>query len=202
VTGPLARRMVASLAALALLGGCGLSEDDGPQAIPLENLPPDLLDPTPGASTTLPESGTTPVTVFFLERVGDRDRLVEVERRVREPNQPGPRINALLDEPTPAEAEEGITTSIPADTTLINVEDGEQPTELIVNLSSEIFDVEGEALAKAFAQIVWTVTRPDAGGYRSVRFFVDGEASTVLDADGVEKDGPVTRQDYSALAPE
>jgi spore germination protein GerM len=195
------RRILASVLALALLGGCGLSEDDGPQAIPLENLPPDLLDPTPGASTSLPAAGTTPVSVYFLERSGDRDRLVEVERGVRDPNERGVRINALLDEPTAAEAEEGIATSIPANTTLLDVQVGDDPTELVVNLSNEIFDVEGEALAKAFAQIVWTATGPDAGGYRSVRFLVDGEARNALDADGVEKDGAVTRQDYSALAP-
>jgi spore germination protein GerM len=195
------RRILASVIALALLGGCGLSEDDGPQAIPLENLPPDLLDPTPGSSTSLPAAGTTPVSVYFLERAGDRDRLVEVERGVQDPNQLGARINALLDEPTAAEADEGITTSIPADTTLLDAQEGEDPTELVVFLSNEFFDVEGEALAKAFAQIVWTVTGPDAGGYRSVRFFVGGEARNALDADGVEKDGAVTRQDYAALAP-
>lgn len=198
---PVARRLLAPLVAFALVGGCGISEDDGPQAIPLENLPPDLLDPSPGSSTTLPASETTPVTVYFLERVGDRDRLVAVDRRVRDPSQRGVRINALLDEPTDAEVDQGITTSIPADTTLIDIAEGDGPDEAVVNLSGELFDVEGEALAKAFAQIVWTVTGPDAGGYRLVRFLVDGDARNALDADGVEQDGPVQRSDYAALAP-
>ena len=46
---------------------------------------------------------------------------------------------------------------------------------------------------------MWTATEPDAGGYRQVRFLVDGEPTTVLDGDGAEQDGAVTRADYSAL---
>ena len=58
----------------------------------------------------------------------------------------------------------------------------------------------GEALAQAFAQMVWTATEPEAGGYTQVRFLVDGRPTTVIDGDGFEQD-VVMRRDYSELAP-
>jgi spore germination protein GerM len=71
--------------------------------------------------------------------------------------------------------------------------------ELVVNVSSALFDVQGTELANAFAQLVWTVT--ELRGVRQVRFEVDGVTRRALNADGIEQDGAVTRADYSALAP-
>jgi spore germination protein GerM len=196
------RLLLALVALLALMGGCGLSEDARPQAIPPENLPPDLLDPNPGSSTTLPESaGTTSVSVYFLEQVGDRERLVSVPREVNDPSSPGERVTALLTQPSATDQAQGFTTSIPADTKLLDVEENPKDKELVLHLSNQLFDVEGQELAKAFAQIVWTVTEPDAGDFRQVRFIVDSQPIRALDADGVEKEGAVTRADYTALAP-
>jgi len=195
-------RLVARLAVLALLGGCGLSEDGGPQAIAPENLPPELLDPNPVSSTTLPESpGTTGVAVFFLMRDGDGERLVKVERQVANATEPGDRIGALFSQPTSAEAARGLTTRIPADTVLVDVPVvDDEANELVVDLSNEFTSsIEGEELAKAFAQIVYTMTAMD--GVRQVRFLVDGTEIRAPDAEGVEKEGAVRRFDYAALAP-
>ena len=71
----------------------------------------------------------------------------------------------------------------------------------MIDLSSDIFTIEGEALAQAFGQIVWTATEPDAGGYRAVRILVDGEPNLVLDGEVANKEGPVTRADYTNLSP-
>lgn len=197
-----ARRLLARLAVLALLGGCGLSENGEPQAIAPENLPPGLLDPNPVSSTTLPQSpGTTTVAVYFLMRDGDGERLVKVEREVANATEPGDRIGALFSQPTSTEAEEGLTTRIPADTVLVDVPVvDDEANELVVDLSNEFTSsIEGEELAKAFAQIVYTVTAID--GVRQVRFLVDGKEIRAPDAEGVEKEGAVTRADYAALAP-
>jgi len=191
------RVVLALMSLLALLGACGLSEDGSPQAIAPENLPPDLLDPNPGTSTTLPESpGTSSVSVYFLEQVGGQDRLAEVRREVANPSDPGDRLDALFSQPTEA----GLTTSIPADTRLraVPVLDADAG-ELTVDLSSEFLSIEGPELAKAFAQIVWTVSELDE--VDQVRFLVDGEEIRAQDADGVEQEGAVTRGDYNALAP-
>ena len=58
---------------------------------------------------------------------------------------------------------------------LLDVTTDEEADEVMVDISEDIFTIEGEALAQAFAQIVWTATEPGAGGYRQVRFSVDGE---------------------------
>ena len=95
---------------------------------------------------------------------------------------------ALLAQPTEEEAADGITTTIPADTTLRAVPVlNEETGELVIDLSSEFLSIEGPELAKAFAQIVWTVTEVD--GVRQVRFLVDGEEIRAQDAEGAEKDG-------------
>ncbi len=197
------RVVAAALAAVTLAGACGIAEDDEPRSIAPENVPPELLDPNPATSTTLSVStGTSAITVYLMERVGDSERLAPVERRVNDPRRPGDRIAALFAPTTEDEADEGLTSRIPPATVLLSVVEGADDSELVVDLSRELFSIQGEALAKAFAQIVWTVTERDGGGYRNVRFLVEGEPTFVLDASGVEKEGAVTRADYAALAPE
>ncbi|MEQ1787272.1 MAG: GerMN domain-containing protein [Acidimicrobiales bacterium] len=194
------RLLVAVLALLALAGGCGLSEDDGPQAIAPENLPPELLDPTPDTSTTVP-AGATTVTVYFIEQVGDRERLVAVEREVQNGTDPGDRVGALLAQPpSDEEAASGISSSITADTTLPSAPVFiEARNEIVIDLSSEFVSIEGRELAKAFAQIVWTVTELES--IDQVRFLVDGVETRALDAEGAEQEGAVNRAQYNALRP-
>jgi spore germination protein GerM len=191
---------LAAVVLLWLAGGCGLSEDSSPQAIAPADLPPELLDPSSGTSSTAQESpGTTPAAVYFLEEVADRTRLVEVERPVHDAESPGERVTALLSQQP--DASEGFTTSVPADTMLLRVDERRETDELVLHLSGELFDVQGEGLANAFAQIVWTATEPDAGGWTRVRFVVDGRPIRALDANGAEQEGAVTRANYRALAP-
>jgi spore germination protein GerM len=195
------RLLVALLAVLALAaGGCGLSEDGDPNAIAPENLPPDLLDPTPDTSTTISQQPGTSVGVYLLEEAGDEVRLVEVPRDVADESDPGDRLGALFAQPSEQEATAGLITSIPADTMLRAMPVlNEETSELVLDLSSEFLSIEGPELPKAFAQIVWTVTLLD--GVRQVRFLVDGEAIRAQDADGAEQEDAVTRADYNALAP-
>lgn len=186
-----------------LLGACGLSANDEPQAIPPQNLPPGLLDPNPSSSTTLPESGaTTTITVYFLTTEGGTTRLARAEREVNtvEAFMPGARLLALFSQPTSEEQDEGLSTSIPADAVLLSAPaPGEDEDVLVIDVSSEMFSVQGQELANAFAQIVWTVSEID--GVREVRFLRDGVPTSALDGDGAEQEGPVTTADYQALAP-
>jgi spore germination protein GerM len=199
------RRIVAGLAGLAglaLLGGCGVSADGSPQAIASTDLPPGLLEVNPSSSTTLPESpATTTVGVYLLEEAADGVRLVSVDREVTDADVPNERLSTLFLGPSETEMDAGITSAIPTDTVLLDVSTDEDANEVTIDISNDIFTIEGEALAQAFGQIVWTATEPDAGGYRTVRFFVDGEPTTVLDGEGAEKDGPVVRADYTNLSP-
>ncbi len=189
------------VAAVVLLGGCGISADGEPQAIAPEDLPPDLVDPNPVSSTTLPPSpGTTSIAVYFLTTEGDRERLIEVQREVTDLD-PRKRIDTLLSGPAEDEREEeGITTVIPGDTALIDIQLDPSGVEAVIELSEDLYDIEGEELAKAFAQIVWTVTEVDSG-VRRVRFIIDGVEIRIPDDESVERDGAVSRVDYANLAP-
>lgn len=199
------RRLLAVGLVLALgLAGCGLSADGEPRVIAAENVPPDLLDPNPPTSTTLPGSAATAmVTVYLVVRQGETTRLVPVEREVATGTnaaaRAADRVNALL-QPTSAEEQQlGLISSIPTDTVLLDIAAGASDNELVVNLSGALFDVQGKELANAFAQIVWTVTERD--GVRLVRFKVDGEAYRAPNAAGIEQQGAVSRADYASLAP-
>jgi len=196
------RRAAVTAAGLLLLGACGVSADGSPQEIASEDLPPGLLDVNPSTSTTLPESpATTTVSVYLLEERTGGVRLVAVDREVTEADAPNERLTTLFLGPSETEMNAGITSAIPTDTVLLNVTTDKEADEVTVDISRDIFTIEGEALAEAFGQIVWTATEPDAGGYRTVRLFVEGEPTTVLDGEGAEKDGPVTRADYTNLSP-
>ncbi len=199
--GPL-RAVLWTLALLGLLvgaAGCGLNADRTPQAIDAEDLPPDLLDPNPPTSTTLPGTTTTSVTVYLLIRAGTTTRLSPTQREVADPTSLGERIRALLAATSAQEQDAGLISSIPSDTVLLDADLNEADEELVINLSGAFFDVQGQELANAFAQLVYTVT--EISGVRRVRFKVDGEAQRAPNAEGIEQDGAVTRADYAALAP-
>ncbi|MGK2950688.1 MAG: GerMN domain-containing protein [Acidimicrobiales bacterium] len=197
------RRGLLHLAAIALLvaGGCGLTENDSPQAIAPENLPPNLLEPDPGTSTTIPEAGeTVAVTVYLLVREGDTTRLSPVEREVVDPAAPGELLTSLLSTPSEAELETGVSTSIPTDTVLLSTELDEDSGELVIDISDELLAIQGTELANAFAQLVYTATEVE--GVRQVRFLVEGEEVQAPDAEGAPVSGAVRRADYAALAPQ
>jgi spore germination protein GerM len=192
-------RWVAALVAVISLASCGVAADDEPRAIQPEDVPSDLLDPDPPTSTTVSGSPTTSVTVYLLVRSGSTTRLAPTEREVSDATSRGERIAALLLPTSAEEQEEGLISSIPSDTVLLDTEIVEERDELVVNLSGALFDVQGPELANAFAQLVWTVT--EIAGVRQVRFRVDGEDYRAPDAEGIEQEGAVTRADYSDLAP-
>jgi len=205
VTRGFVRAAIAAVLALTVTG-CGLPEDGGPQALAPENLPPDLLDPNPGTSTTLQESaGTTTVTVYILEETSGGIRLAPVEREVARAGNPDERVRARLATlfalPHDDELAAGLSTAIPADTVLRRVIVDQEADEVLIDVSGDLLTVVGDRLAQAFAQIVWTVSERGAGGYNRVRFLIDGASSTVLDGDGVVQEGAVARADYSNLTP-
>ncbi len=199
-----ALRIIASCAPLIALvvgaSGCGVAADSKPHAIETADLPADLLDPNPPASTTIPGSAATAsVTVYLIVRQGDTTRLAPVVRDVGDASQARDRINAVLLPTSAEEQQRGLISSIPTDTVLLDTASVPANNELVVNLSGALFDVQGPELANAFAQLVWTVT--ELNGVRQVRFKVDGRAYRAPNAEGIEQDGAVTRSDYIALAP-
>jgi spore germination protein GerM len=137
--------------------------------------------------------------VYYLALQGDTTRLVAVPRDVADANSARDRLEALLAPPTTEEQARGITTSIPADTVLLSTELIEADRELVIDLSRSLFDIQGQELRNAFAQLVWTVTEVE--GVDQVRFLVDGEEYRVPDEEGIEQPGAVDTRDYRTLAP-
>jgi hypothetical protein len=197
------RRFVGLLTVLVVaigLAGCGLSANDEPRVIASGDLPNELVDPTGSSSTTLAQSpNTDSVVVYYLVQQDGIARLVPVPREVKDATRPRDRLAALLVPPTPAEQTDGILTSIPADTVLLETRLVEQDQELVIDLSRSLFDIQGQELRNAFAQLVWTATEID--GVRRVRFLIDGKEYRVPDEDGIEQPGAVSRSDYVTLAP-
>jgi hypothetical protein len=193
-------RALSVVALVLLVAGCGLSANDKPQIIASDDLPPELLSPNPSSSTTVAQSPTSgSVVVYLLEQQGDATHLVGVSREVKDTSRPRDRLLALLVPPTTQEDTLGLLTSIPADTTLLETRLDEGTGELVVDLSRSLFDVQGQELRNAFAQLVWTAT--EIPGVRQVRFLVAGKEYRVPDQDGIEQPGAVTRDDYATLAP-
>jgi spore germination protein GerM len=196
-------RLGRALLALALLLGvtaCGLSPNERPREIATADLPADLA--TPSTSTSVPTTvspTSAAVTIYYLVQDNGVTRLRGVTREVADATRPRDRLVALLAPPTPEEQAAGVLTSIPADTILLDSEIVEADQELVVDLSRSLFDVQGQELRNAFAQLVWTATELE--GVRRVRFLVDGQEFRAPDEDGIEQPGAVARSDYITLAP-
>jgi len=190
--------LVAAL--LAAGAACGLSENSDPRAIAANDLPPGLIDETPSSSTTVADTpSTATINVYYLALQNGVTRLVAVPRDVTDASRAKDRLEALLAPPSPEEQAAGITTSIPADTVLLGTELIEADRELVIDLSRSLFDIQGEELRNAFAQLVWTATQLE--GVRQVRFLVDGEEYRVPDEAGIEQPGAVRQADYDSLSP-
>jgi spore germination protein GerM len=179
-----------------LASACGLQADEEPQAITAdEDLASGLDATTP--STVDDGAATTPAAVYLFVRDADTTMLSKVQRPVEDPTSAADRIEAVLQPLTAAELAQGLVSSIPAGTGLLDTELDEASQSLTVNLTGALFDVQGEELANAFAQIVLTAT--ELANVRQVSFEVDGEPFRAPNADGIEQPGAVTADDYSSL---
>ena len=165
----------AVLAAVALgAAGCGIPTDEGPRAISRENVPDEVVDATSEATASQP----TVTTGIYLVQSPEDPRLVQVDRRVQAGSPPaGPDPAAVLETlltatANPREQADGITNLIPQDTRLASQPELARGT-LVVDLTQEIYDVEGENQRAAFGQIVCTADALE--GVDAVRFQVEGE---------------------------
>ncbi len=176
---------VVAIAVAAGLGGCGLPTDGHPRAIPSNDIPDALLQPS---STTTPESvGRFPADLWWIDDDVLADRTANVNDL-----QPLTVISALLAGDAPSD----VQTSIPGGTELLDAP--ERGGMLTLNLSEQIATIQGEELKRALAQIVWTATGfPNISG---VLFQVNGEDLAVITDEGTVTD-PVNRGDFRSLQP-
>lgn len=189
--------------AVVMLGavGCGIPTDSAPRAIARENVPDDAV----GATTEATASQPTVIAPIYLVQSPDDPRLVAVDRRVPAGSpsaapDPAAVLETLLRATANAqERADGITNLIPPDTRLASQPELVRGT-LVVDLTTQIFDVEGENQRAAFGQIVCTADAIEGVG--NVRFRVEGEAKEVQ-VDSGSTGGPVTcADDYQRLLAE
>jgi hypothetical protein len=192
VTGSVrAARALAAVLVVAALAGCGTAAQDDPTALPSEDVPFGLLDPSTSTPTsTAAEREPTAVSVFLVGANG----LAALPREVPSPPTLQERMDALAEGPTGAERALGVRTALPP------LEEAEQRVvtraddgTALVELTEQFDALSGTAAVTALAQIVYTLTE-DARISR-VRFLRDGREITVPRAD-LTRAATVTRADY------
>jgi spore germination protein GerM len=186
------RRALAVLALVALVG-CGVPDDDAPRAVSAEEIPEALVA---GATTTTMVAVGVQGDLYFLETQDDQN-VLRLEQVTVDNNEPQAALEALV-ATVPEELPEGVLTLIPPGTSVLSTEldDG----VLTIDLSADFESVSGEPRIQAVAQLVFTAIRMP-GPVDGVLFTVEGEQTTVPDADGADIDGPAVRDDYSDLVP-
>lgn len=184
-------RLVATLAVAlaAVLVGCGIATEPDADRIEPSDVPFGLLEANP--TTTEVAAGRT-ASVYLLAE----DRLVAVDRSVPDEAELADLVELLVTGPTEVERSLGITTAVPPGA-VAAVSSGGGAAQ--VELATSFGDIRSGDQILALGQIVYTLTnQPGIGG---VEFTLDGTPVEVPLADGSRSDGPLSRDDFEALAP-
>jgi hypothetical protein len=193
VTGP--RPAIAGFIALTLLAGCGVRGESSETRIEPDDVPFELLEPTPSVGQSAPDGPGGPggqATIFLDGGAG----LVPVVRELDEPARPADVLRALVAGPTPEEEAFGVQTAITSGKAALSVRtDG---TLAVVELGDAFFS-QGADQVTALAQIVFTLTGLEP--ITRIRFLVGAEPAEVPRADGVLTAEPVGRADFAPLVP-
>ena len=180
---PPLRALVLALAAIVVLVGCGVPEDDAPTALDRSSAPFRVFE----RDVAPPPQGDLAVELWFVRG----DRLVPVARAVELPGSPQRVLSTLFDGVTETERRAGLSSSIPSAVSLerLEVQDG----VAVVTLDG----LNEQVQVQAFAQVVATLTgRPEIDG---VRFRADGRDVQVPRGDSSLTEAPVDRDDYGQL---
>ncbi len=146
------------------------------------------FDQDAGAAT-----GSGRIYLLSPEIIGQPRTLQSVARDVGDT--PTDAMRALFKGPNSDEMQALLRSAIPAGTRLLDVtKDGGL---LVVNLSSEMQQLTGEALIDGVAQIVLTAS--DLTGVSAVSIAIDGVPQQWPSASGELQSEPLTRYDFPAL---
>lgn len=153
---------------------------------PTTTQPTPTTTPTTTPPTTTPPTELVDVRVYFLRG----ERLVIAHRQVAPPAVLRGALTELLKGPTAAERAAGLTTTIPAGTTLLDVDlSGGLAT---VDLSDQFDDGGGTlSMTTRVGEVVFTATQFDNSD--AVRFWMEGEPIEYLGGEGLIMSDPWTR---------
>jgi germination protein M len=199
--------LIAATTVATTATGCGRSEpgtpqptaptgtaSSGPGTSSTPTTPPSSAPTTSAPPTTQPPGATTGVSVYFLRG----EKLIATRRQVQTPAVASAAVSALLQGPTAAEQQAGMSSSVPAGTALRGIAlQGELAT---VDLSGTFASGGGTlSMTARLAQVVFTLTR--FATINRVNFQLDGTPVTVFGGEGIILDHPQTRADYEDLSP-
>jgi len=196
----------AALVALAVaLGACGGGATPQPTAtvtVTPSGFPP-VESPTP--SPTPSSTATTSLTVYLLRPIGGAQPVhapfVAAARRTvpQTTAVATAAMDALLAGPTAQDRTIGMSSGIPAGTTLrhLTIAGGVATVDL-----SSAFATAGSksAMTARLAQVVYTLTRYPSVG-KGVLFKIDGAAVTSFGTTGIDLTHPQVRADYESVTP-
>lgn len=147
------------MACVLVAAGCGVEPDESPRPLEAEASTTTVVDsPTDGQLSTM----------LYYVREG---RLLPLDRELPD-RTTSTVINALTQSPSPAV--EGVGTSLPAGTQVIETVRGGD--RLVVNLSPDFDTVVGLSRQQAIGQMVMSISR---GPTHDVQFQLDGRPLTV-----------------------
>jgi hypothetical protein len=181
-----------SVALLAVaLTSCSIDPEGSPRDIAQRDrrdLSSNFDDQTAGAAT-----GSGRIYLLSPEILGQPRTLQSVARDVGDT--PADAMRALFEGPNTLELQAMLRSAIPPGTRLLSVtlEDG----ELIVNVSSDLQQLTGEALIDGVAQIVLTAS--EITGVSSVGIAIDGVPQQWPAGSGELQIEPLTRYDFPGL---
>jgi spore germination protein GerM len=194
------RRRVAALALLVtafVTAGCAIPTQSAPSTMAPSKVPFNLLDPhLPTTTTTLPKpSSLVPVKVFYLNST---NQLTSAPRVVAAPAPLTAIISSMLAGPTKAETQQGISTAIPSNVTVLSATT--QAGIVTVNMNAAFGAITGISIELAVAQIVATIATEN-GLNTGVVFEIDGQRTSVPIANGSQVTDPVYLIEFLSVAP-
>jgi spore germination protein GerM len=176
--------------ALGAITGCGVGAQTAAHPIDSGDLPSALLSSS--AATVSSAAAQVPSSTIYLVQ---GDGLVSVRRPTSRTGDLAGLMTSLLQGPSTAESEHGLSTAINTDPVLNQV--SVQGDTATVDLGSAFGDIRGQQEVLAAAQVVLTaVSFP---GVSQVDITVDGAETDIPLADGTLTTAPLDRADYAPL---
>jgi spore germination protein GerM len=190
-----ARRTIlaALVAALAVLfAACGVPTHDTAHEVDAKDVPFGLLDERAGPPARAALGDEEKVIYFARDR-----RLVPTTRKLPPESSLSRILDALGRGPNRNEVDVGLRSALPDESRFPDVSVARGTAT--VDLGRRFTALSGEDQVIALAQLVYTVTGQPGVGL--VRFTLDGRATEVPRANGELTSGPVSRDDFAAVAP-
>jgi len=187
----LRRGALGSAAMLALaLASCSIKSEGGPRDIPQRDRGELNSDSERDAGAA---TGSGRIYLLTPEVPGQPRTLKSVARDVG--NTPTDALRSLFKGPNSAELQARMRSAIPTGTQLNNVR--QNGPVLVVDVSNELQQLNGEALIDGVAQIVLTAS--EITGVSQISITIDGVRQQWPSGNGELRDRPLTRYDFPGL---